>query len=326
MKWFQKASDQNLAKGHYNLGVYYENGYGVEKNYPEALKWYRKASEQNDADAECSLGYMYENGYGVIQSYEKALDWYIKSAGQFNVNAHRKLGKMSFDLWLKNSIDIIGMRETGASAKQNEILVYSLKWLILAASQGDSTSESIIEMFVDLTKEIQENHHALSEAKYFVGHMYLDGYCVKQNYAEAVKYFRQSADQNNPKAQLQLGYMYKLGEVVLEDYAEAFKWFQKSADQNNADAQFHVGRMYDQGVGVKQNYAEALKWYQKSAEQDHMHAQHRLCMMYFIGLGVEKDHAEALKWKTKCYDNGYQDFVDEHPELFTIQKNLVGSK
>jgi TPR repeat protein len=45
----------------------YANGYGVAKDYQEAVYWYRKAAEQGRADGQNNLGVMYENGYGVTK-------------------------------------------------------------------------------------------------------------------------------------------------------------------------------------------------------------------------------------------------------------------
>ena len=47
-----------------------------------ALKWYRMAAEQGDADAQTDLGIMYDNGFGVPQDYAEALKWYRKAAEQ----------------------------------------------------------------------------------------------------------------------------------------------------------------------------------------------------------------------------------------------------
>ena len=38
-----------------NLGICYENGYGVTQNMGKAVKWYRKAAEQGDAYAQRRL-------------------------------------------------------------------------------------------------------------------------------------------------------------------------------------------------------------------------------------------------------------------------------
>ena len=60
----------------------YEKGYGVSKDYSEAVKWYRKAAEQGDAEAQNNLGQMYRNGYGVSKDYSEAVKWFRKSARQ----------------------------------------------------------------------------------------------------------------------------------------------------------------------------------------------------------------------------------------------------
>ena len=65
---FQVAKQGN-AKAQYNLGVMYEKGQSVRKDYVEAVRWYRKAAEQGIAEAQFNLGLMYYNGQGVRQDY-----------------------------------------------------------------------------------------------------------------------------------------------------------------------------------------------------------------------------------------------------------------
>ena len=48
---------------------------------------------------------------------------------------------------------------------------------------------------------------------------------------------------------------------VQRDYAEAAKWFRKAADQDNIDAQFNIGEMYELGTGVPQDYLLAYMWF-----------------------------------------------------------------
>ena len=79
-----------------------------------------------------------------------------------------------------------------------------------------------------------------------------------------------------------------------QDYAEAVKWFRTAAKQDNADAQYSFGCCYDNGEGVEQDYAEAVKWYHKAAEQGNVDAQYNLGGCYYYGEGVEQDYAEAV--------------------------------
>ena len=51
-----------------------------------------------------------------------------------------------------------------------------------------------------------------------------------------------------------------------QDYAEAGKWYRKSADQGYAQAENNLGILYYYGQGVAKDYTEAAKWYRKAAE------------------------------------------------------------
>ena len=43
---YRKAAEMGLKESQFNVGTYYDMGWGVERNEAEALKWYRKASAQ----------------------------------------------------------------------------------------------------------------------------------------------------------------------------------------------------------------------------------------------------------------------------------------
>ena len=70
------------------------------------------------------------------------------------------------------------------------------------------------------------------------------------NYAKAYAEFLPLAREGDAAAQYSLGNMYRRGLVVPPDDAEAVRWYRKSADQGNASAQYLLGVMYDGGRGV----------------------------------------------------------------------------
>ena len=106
-----------------------------------------------------------------------------------------------------------------------------------------------------------------AQAQFALGIMYSDGKGVRQNDAEAAKWFRKSAEQGFAKAQYNLGNSYHQGRGVGQSHREAAKWYRKAAEQGFALAQFNLGNMYARGAGVEQNDAEAVKWYRLAAEQ-----------------------------------------------------------
>ena len=109
------------------------------------------------------------------------------------------------------------------------------------------------------------------------------------------------AQQGDGGSQMWLGCAYEQGWFGKTDFAEASKWFRESAATGNADAQNELGRMYEEGEGVKQDYALAAHWYKKAAE--HVpnlggagQGRNHLGMLYMDGHGVPKDYVLAYMW------------------------------
>jgi TPR repeat protein len=73
----------------------YQNGWGVARDYAEALTWYQKAADQGYAKAQNNIGWLYEQGLGVAQDLAKAREWYKKSADGGNAKAKAALNRLS---------------------------------------------------------------------------------------------------------------------------------------------------------------------------------------------------------------------------------------
>ena len=76
----------------------------------------------------------------------------------------------------------------------------------------------------------------------------------------------QVAEQGNAQAQFNLGVMYANGQGVRQDYAQAVQWYRRAAEQGHAQAQNNLGVMYEQGQGVRQDSALAQEWYGKACD------------------------------------------------------------
>jgi hypothetical protein len=90
--------------------------------------------------------------------------------------------------------------------------------------------------------------------------------------------------------------MFDKGEGVSQDYAEAMKWYRKSAEQGDASAQVNIALMFDAGEGVPQDHTMAAKWFRKAADQGDAQAQYNLALMYDKGQGVPQDYILAHMW------------------------------
>jgi uncharacterized protein len=63
----------------------------------------------------------------------------------------------------------------------------------------------------------------------------------RHDFPTALQDWRPLADHGDAKAQNKLGNMFRAGEGVPKDYAEALKWYRLSADQGYPNAQANLG-------------------------------------------------------------------------------------
>jgi hypothetical protein len=90
----RKAADQGMAMAQFNLGLMYDSGQGVARDYAQAAIWYRKAADQGLAPAQNNLGSLYENGQGVARDYAQAMNWFRKAADEGYAASYNNVGEM----------------------------------------------------------------------------------------------------------------------------------------------------------------------------------------------------------------------------------------
>ena len=142
---------------------------------------------------------------------------------------------------------------------------------------------------------------------------------LQEDYVEAVKWYRLSAEQGDAKAQFALGALYTHGAGVPQNDTEAMKWYRLSAKQGLAEAQYSLGVMYANGEGVPENDTEAVKWYRLAADKGDAMAQSNLGVMYLQGRGVPEDFVQAYKWFNLAAAQGDQTAADNKE----IARNLM---
>ncbi|ENW3401566.1 sel1 repeat family protein [Neisseria gonorrhoeae] len=76
----------------------------------------------------------------------------------------------------------------------------------------------------------------------------------------------QAAEQGNAAAQFNLGVMYENGQGVRQDYVQAVQWYRKASEQGDAQAQYNLGLMYYDGRGVRQDLVLAQEWLGKACQ------------------------------------------------------------
>jgi uncharacterized protein len=86
LREWHPLAEQGNASAQFYLGLSYENGDGVPRDYVKARQWYEKSAAQGDAKAQLYLGLQSSFGQGVPVDLVQAYMWYTLAAG--NGNAH----------------------------------------------------------------------------------------------------------------------------------------------------------------------------------------------------------------------------------------------
>ena len=98
-------------------------------------------------------------------------------------------------------------------------------------------------------------------ATYSLGVLYHLGKGTDRNDPEAVKYFKQAAENDNVPGMVEYAIMLFNGEGVDKDEAAAARWFLRAAQRNNPVAQNRAARLLAAGRGVPADMVEAMKWH-----------------------------------------------------------------
>lgn len=93
--WTKQAVVQNNAKAYNSMGWFYENGYGVEKDFGQAFAHYKKAADLGDSGGMRHVGECYENGWGVEKDIAEAIVWYKKAEKAGNDKAKGNLSSIT---------------------------------------------------------------------------------------------------------------------------------------------------------------------------------------------------------------------------------------
>jgi TPR repeat protein len=119
----------------------------------------------------------------------------------------------------------------------------------------------------------------------------------KGSYVTALRMLRPLAEQGDVRAQSTVALIFYHGRGVRQDDAEAAKWFRLAADQGDAPSQFNLGVMYAEGQGVPQDDKEAVEWYRRAADQNNAQAQYNLGLWYATkGEPGSQDYVSAHMW------------------------------
>jgi TPR repeat protein len=144
-----------------------------------------------------------------------------------------------------------------------------------------------------------------------------------RNYEAALRLARPAAEQRDDVAMLILGLMYYHGRVVQQDFREAFRWWKASAEAGNCKSQSNLGFLLRRGAGVSLDFAEAARWYQLSAAKNCPSGYRGLAEMYEKGHHFAKDSAKAIELYRKAEALFKKELADDPSDKESLRANIM---
>jgi TPR repeat protein len=188
-EWYRRAADQGNARAQFKLGsLYQQRESGLAQDDAQAAQWLHKAADQGLAEAQNALALAYLRGKGVQQDPAQAVDWFQKAVAQNDAQA---------------MVNLAGLYSKGQGVGRDEKQAFTL--VSKAADLGDA------------------------EAEYQLGVNYEQGLGTKKDKGQAINWYRKAADQGNPWAQ------YNLAPLLGPNRTEAWFWLTLAMDKLDGD-------------------------------------------------------------------------------------------
>ena len=261
-KMFLQDAESGNSEAQFYVAVCYENGFGTRKLNQKALEWYEKSAAQGDADANYYLGVIYESRLlGVKRELPKAFEYYKKASDQGHPMAKRLVGIYYLDgikSYLRRTakniaqgIELLSELSANGDCKATKRLVKHyhrnseyhseneyLKWLRLAAEQGDADSQYWLALA-----------------------------CKPNNIEESIEWYQKAAEQKHFCAAQHLGELYE----ERKDYESAIHWYNVDIEIGASTcygSYCHLSWIYEHGLGVVRDDKKAALYRAKAEEKD----------------------------------------------------------
>jgi TPR repeat protein len=197
----QAALGNGLAQ--FNVALFYDFGWGMPENRPQACHWYKQAALSNMPGAMQQLGECYQAGTGVEHSTKLAFEWFSKAYQQGVIGAACQAGELLI---------------TGNEIKQN--LTKGLRLCIEGAQQGAIDAQSkLAKWYFNGTHIKQDYQQAFNwlhqaaganspESAHLLAQYYAQGIGMEPDSTQALYFYEMAAAGKYSKAYLPTAALY----------------------------------------------------------------------------------------------------------------------
>ncbi len=132
---------------------------------------------------------------------------------------------------------------------------------------------------------------------------------------EALRQFRNAAEDGDPAGDYALGVMYYQGTGVPKDMVYSTKHFLNAAQRDHILAQFNLGNAFMHGRGVQHDLDQAEHWWRMAAAKGYARAQFNLGSLLYKDSTLPTLREEGIAWYRVAAQGGFSKAADKLVEL-----------
>lgn len=326
---YRKAANLSHAGAQVRLGQLYESGTaGVKRNWAEAAVWYGMAARQDDPMGLCKLGMCYQLGRGVQKDYQQASSYFLQAQIQGcdhakvelaflglhgygvpkdEANAIRTLQELAKNDFAPALAELGKCYLSGIGVKTD--LAAGFDYISRAAKAGDPRGQYL--MGYCHQKGIMTKPDAgIARQWYFraarQGHIKAQLVCADKA-KQGERWLRELAAQNHVLAQEKLAQWYLCGRTgIKQDEKAAVQLLQTAKDASDT-AKILLAHCYLYGIGIEKDPEKARVLAEEVVAQ--ASGQERMCAEGLLATFHEqlsnRDNKKWLYWADRAARHGH---------------------
>lgn len=263
LKEMSALADKGYVKAQFRMGWIYERGLGVPQDYQKAREWYEKAMANGGSSAMARMGVLYELGLGVEKNYTKAANYYKEAIRLENGLGYAALGWM-YETGKGVQLDKLKAAEYYRQGmERGNYLAMSRLALLYQLGQGGLPRDE--KKAAELYMQAIDHGEPLSMTRLSLMYNRGEG-GLPIDHARGLALLRESVRYNLPASYAYMGFVYENGWEVKQDYNEAVKWYEKAEKLDAPFGIFRLGMLYKDGLGVSRDRRKAKELIRRAAD------------------------------------------------------------
>jgi TPR repeat protein len=206
-----------------------------------SFHWMNRAADRGHLEALYRVGVAYEKGKGVKRNYKKSWESFCKAGDGFHAKSITKMGNFHEKGLIDKASKEEAFRLYKLAAEQREDPdPEAYYYLGLCYSTGTGIEKDAKRAFECFEKAAKaRNPRGICNLAF----CYENGTGVKKDVREAADLYEEAAALENPTAMYRLGYLHEKGALGDDDVKSAREWYKKAAALGNDDAKKRLERI-----------------------------------------------------------------------------------